>query len=384
MRTSAGCGLYALAALPASPTEVRVYCPSCGSRNAVDANFCVSCGADLRELRAERERGASAGTDATAAVAVDDDTTTDADADGEGDADGDPDATTVVPAMGAGDLRTCPRCEAPNAPARTICGRCGADLDTGEVTRVPVAAYAPTSSEDHDEGDTTPRAAQRSRHRDRRRTLLVAAAVIVVGVLVGVLAGMLVALRDNGGAAADDELPPAPAFDAARYEGEPAQLTVSRLGASSTNTVGGEEMSAARLVDGRLETAWEHDGAASPGGVGERILIEFDGAGWVASIVIGNGNQQDDTLFLGGARARELRVRFDGEEVVDVQLRDDRGLQIVELPEPVLTTGVQLQVLEVFEGDTYPELGLSELRFLGWPATGEDAEVASERAGSGD
>jgi hypothetical protein len=373
MRTSQGCGLYALAAPTAGPTEVRVYCPSCGSRNADDANFCVSCGADLRALRAEREEAPAAAVDEAAARA---------DADTTPAAAGDPDATTVVPARGAADLRTCPRCDAPNAPARTICGRCGADLDTGEVTTVPAAAYAPTTSDDRDD-DTAPRSAQR-RGRDRRRTLLVAAAVIVVGVLVGVLAGMLVALRDNGGPAAEDEIPPAPAFDAARYEGEPAQLTVSRLGASSTNTVGGEEMSPARLVDGRLDTAWEHDGAVSPGGVGERILMEFDAAGWVASIVIGNGNQQDDTLFLGGARARELRMRFDGDEVVDVVLRDERGLQIVELPEPVLTTGAQVQVLEVFEGDTYPELGLSELRFLGWPATGEDAEVASERAGIGD
>lgn len=368
-----------------------MHCPSCGSRNAEDANFCTSCGTALRERDSATTGDPSTPADgperddttvvppvSEAPTSVMDPVDDDATSEDTTDAD-DPGATTVVPTA-SGDLRTCPNCEAPNAPARTICGRCGADLETGEVTRLPAVAYAPPGDRDRDE-DTAPRAAQRAPREEGRgrRTALIAAAVVVVGGLLGVLAGLFVALR-SGDDSTGPEIPPAPVFDQAGYPSEADGLAVARIGASSTNTVGGQEQSVARLVDGDLQTAWEHDGADNPGGAGERVAVEFEEPVWIDTIVIGNGNQQDDGLFLGGSRAAKVRLRFDGEVMIDVKVLDQRGLQVVDLPTPVLTTGLQLQVLEVVEGDTYRELGLSELRFTGWIAQGEDARIAAERA----
>lgn len=383
-----------------------MHCPSCGYQNADAANFCARCGHALRSREAADARStdeAAAGPDAAGGPSsgdattvvpstpaaptpatpspsedatsvietVDDDESTDAD---------DPGATAVVQPVGDDDLRTCPNCDAPNAAARTICGRCGADLETGHVAKLPAVAYAPPGERDRDE-DTAPRSAQRAPREEGRgrRTALIAGAVVVVGGLLGVLAGLFVALRTGDGADEPD-IPAAPVFDQARYPDDPDGLSVARIGASSTNTVGGEEKSVARLVDGDLATAWEHDGADNPGGVGEQVAVEFDQPVWIDTIVVGNGNQEDDGLFLGGSRAAQVRVRFDGEAVIDVKLVDQTGLQVVDLPSPVLTTGLQLQVQEVVSGDTYQELGLSELRFTGWVAEGDDARIAAERA----
>lgn len=370
-------------------------CPSCGADNPDGANFCVSCGHDLRDTAggapaSPAERRDAGPDDATSVMGAaptpvpdaddtDDDTEDDESTDEEAEEEAEEvdaaeaDATTVV---GRPALRDCPACGAPNAPGRTLCGRCGADLETGQVMRIPAMTYAPSSPGDEPARETAPHGTVR--RPDRRRSWLVAAAVVVVGVLLGVLVGMLVAL--DGDDEPEETIPDAPAFDASRYDDETDPIPVASLGATSTNTVAGEELSVARMVDGDLSTAWENDGQVNRHGLGEQIVVEFADAAWLESIVIGNGAQEDDARYLGDARLQRIRVTFDGGDAVEVTVNDLQGLQIVHLPDPVLTTGLRIEVLETYEGDTYRELGISELRFHGWVAEGEDAEIASERA----
>lgn len=283
----------------------------------------------------------------------------------------DPDGATAVIVTGTAELRECPNCEAPNSSRRSICGRCGADLSTGER---PAPRDVGAESAAEESGRLG---------REGPRTGRLVAMVVVVGVLLGALIGGLIALDTGpfGDTPGGEELPEAPPFDPARYDEEPASLTITAIGATSTlEPLGDETYDAAQMVDRDLETAWNNAGSRNPNGIGEIVAVEFDGPVRVDELVLGNGVQSSDADFLGNARLRVARIRFDGGEVFEVTFLDQPGLQVVELPDPVLTTGAMVDVLEAYDGDTYEDLAIAELRFRGWPAEGRDREVAESRA----
>lgn len=289
----------------------------------------------------------------------------------------DPDGdTTVLPAADA-ELRDCPNCGAPNSARRQLCGRCGADLETGEVLAgrglAPGGGPGDEGSDERLEGD-------------RPRTGRLVALVVVVGVLLGALIGGLIAL-DTGPFGDDGEaeaVPDAPPFNPARYDGDPAPLAITAIGTTTTHgPLGDETYDAAQMVDRDLATAWNNAGVRNPAGVGEVIAVEFDGPVWVDEIVLGNGNQDSDSAFLGNARVERARIRFDGGAVYEVTFLDQPGLQIVELPQPVLTTGAMVDVLAAYAGDTYEDLAVAELRFGGWAAEGPDRDIGEDRAAAG-
>lgn len=285
----------------------------------------------------------------------------------------DPDATAVVQEA-TGELQECPNCGAPNSARRSICGRCGAVLATGEQPTPRDVGAESTAGE-------TGRLA-----RDGPGTGRLVAMVVVVGVLLGALIGGLIALDTGpfGDSSAGEELPEAPPFTPARYDTDPTGLTITAIGATSTHEpLGDETYDAAQMVDRDLATAWNNAGARNPNGIGEVVAVEFDGPVWVHELVLGNGVQSSDGDFLGNARLRKARVRFDGGEVFEITFLDQPGLQVVELPDPVLTTGAMVDVLEAFDGDTYEDLALAELRFRGWPAEGPDRDAAEARADVG-
>lgn len=278
------------------------------------------------------------------------------------------------------DLRECANCGAPNSARRNICGRCGADLRTGVVPEGSGRIAAARS------GERRPRSGAAERlDDDHRRTGRIVALVVAVGVLLGALIGGLIAL-DAGPFGQDDaatEVPEAPPFDAGRYGDDPEALTVTAIGTSTTlEPLGDERYDAAQMVDRDLATAWNNDGARNASGVGEVIAIEFAEPVWVDEIVLANGSQDADAAFLGNARLERARVRFDGGTVFEITFLDRQQLQSVQLPEPVLTTGALVDVLSAFPGDTYEDLAIAELRFVGWVAEDDDRAAAEERAGT--
>lgn len=286
-------------------------------------------------------------------------------------------ATTVI-ADDDAELRECPNCDAPNSSRRRTCGRCGADLVTGEV-RSQSSGYSTPA------GPVGGESAERL-DPERPRTGRIVALVVVVGVLLGALIGGLIALDTgpfSGNGGSQETLPEAPPFDPARYEDDPGALTIVAIGTTTTHEpLGDESYDAAQMVDRDLGTAWNNDGGRNTSGVGEVIAVEFDGPVWISEVVLGNGSQAGDAEFLGNARVERARLRLDGGVVFEVNFLDQQGLQVVELPEPVLTTGAMVDVLAAFNGDTYEDLALAELRFVGWPADGADRELAESRSDS--
>ncbi|HSK23882.1 MAG TPA: hypothetical protein VK906_11925, partial [Egicoccus sp.] len=274
-------------------------------------------------------------------------------------------ADVSPPSSGAALLRSCPSCGGPNSASRELCGRCGADLETGSLPpRADGRAPATPPS-------TTP-----SRPRWVGPALLV---LVVLVLMVGGLAAAGLGPFGDGPAA----VPPA-AFDASAYTGDPERLAAAEIATRTTLAPqGGTSFDPSRMVDDDASTAWNSDGAVEEvvDGVGERIELLLEEPSWVTQIVVRNGDQRDADAYAANGRIQRARVTLDGGIVLLVNLLDE-GLaaQAVDLTEPVLTTGVSIEVLDVFEGDTHPDLAVSDLALHGWPAQGDDLELARERA----
>lgn len=257
--------------------------------------------------------------------------------------------------------RTCPSCEAANRPARELCARCGAGLDDGVLPPHPVRREAPDP----------PVIEPRKVAPHRWLVPLVGVVALVVILVLGLtLAGL-------GPLARGPDVPGAD-FDAGRYGAEPGPLVLSDV---ATRTTTPDAEAPAAIADGDPTTAWRSDGtAAADRDVLDTIDLVLDEPAWVTAIELRNGDHLDREAYDTSARLREVRLRFDGGVVIDADLLDI-GLraQQVELPEPVLTTVLRIDVLRAVDGPN-DQLALSGVELIGWLAVGGDVELAADRA----
>ncbi|MEX2503257.1 MAG: zinc ribbon domain-containing protein [Egicoccus sp.] len=333
----------------ADDPDTPVRCPTCDTPAAVGARFCRNCGIALTDTTA---------ADREARRPPDSETT------GELDLISRTSAEVSPPSSGAAILRTCPSCGGPNSASRELCGRCGADLETGTI---------PPRADGRPDG-TPPSTAPRRRWAGP--------ALLVLAVLLVMVGGLAAAgVGPFGDEAAT--VPPVE-FDATAYTDDPERLAAAEIATRTTlPTQGGTSFDPAQMVDDDASTAWNSDGSVEvvADGVGERIELLLEEPAWVNQIVVRNGDQRDADAYAANGRIQRARVTLDGGVVLLVNLLDE-GLaaQAVDLTEPVLTTGVSIEVLDVFEGDTHPDLAISDLALHGWPAQGDDVEVAGDRA----
>jgi hypothetical protein len=334
-------------------------CPDCGTDATPGGRFCRACGAPLDPTDPGRGRMPAAGA-VTSGPDDDEDETTGELPRMRGTAGG-VDTGEMGPA-----IRTCPNCGGPNSSRRELCGRCGADLDTGELAARPdPRPYTPPPpSEDEDQV---------------RRWFAPVAAVL--GVVALVLIGLAVA-----GLGPFDRGPSVPeaVFEPDRYAEDAERLPLSDIATRSTlPPQGGESFAADRMVDDDPSTAWNSDGGGvgPEHGVGERIDVMLAEPAWIGRVVIANGDQRDPDTYAANARVKRAQLTLDGGITFVINLLDEGlGEQAVEFRQPVLTTSLRIEVLEVFRGDTYADLAISDLAFEGWPADAQDVAVAGQRA----
>ncbi|GGI04977.1 zinc ribbon domain-containing protein [Egicoccus halophilus] len=366
----------------------RVACQHCGTLAGAGARFCRACGVALADATAEHTasgdtgvldggrdadggrrghtRGSGSSPDRSGRRArrrsTEEQTT------GELDRAARPGIAIGVDGDGAA-LRPCPSCGGPNSVQRELCGRCGADLDSGASLPRADAGRA-TSGRPGEEDEV---------RRSRLGPLLA-----LLGVVGAAVAG--VAVAGAGPFGPPGTTVPAVEFDPLGYPGEPVRLPVAEIATLTTLPPQGNEVyTAAQMVDDDPTTAWNSDGAAADTehGVGERIELVLEQPGWVDRLVLRNGDQRDADAYAANARIQRAQLTLDGDAVVIVNLLDE-GLaaQAVEFDEPVLTSAVSIEVLDTFPGDTHPDLAVSDLELQGWLARGGDVEVARERASS--
>jgi hypothetical protein len=333
-------------------------CPDCGTEATPGGRFCRVCGAPLDATEPGRGRPFRAG--AGAAPEVEGNETT-------GELPRVSRDTALVSGQPDMPMRTCQNCGAPNSSRRELCGRCGADLDTGELAARPEPRpYTPPAP---DEPEV-----------DRVRRWL-APILAVLGVIALVLIGLAVAGLgpfDRGPVVADV------AFDEQRYTADPERLTLENIATTSAlPDQGGESFSPTQMVDDDPSTAWNSDGGGTgpEHGIGERIDLLLAEPAWITRVIFANGDQRDPDTYAANARVMRAQLTLDGGITFVINLLDDGiGEQAVEFRQPVLTTSLRIEVLEVFRGDTHPDVAISDLAFEGWPTDDEDATLAEDRA----
>ncbi|MFA9445472.1 zinc ribbon domain-containing protein [Egicoccus sp. AB-alg6-2] len=326
-------------------------CPDCGTPSTPGARFCRACGIALVAPVRAQLRGAHP-EDSETTGELDRVTRIGAD---------------VSPPSGPLALRNCPNCGGPNSPHRELCGRCGADLDTGSV---PPRANGRAGGDLHG-----------PRHDDEPRSRLWAAfgVLVVLGLTIAGLAFAGIGPFGSGELAL-----PGADFDVAAYDDAPTRLPVAEIATRTTlPSQGGQSYEASQMVDDDAATAWNSDGSVDEveHGVGERIELLLEQPAWVDRLVLRNGDHRDADTYAANARIQRAQVTMDGGIVLLINLLDE-GLtpQAIELTEPVLTTGVSIEILDTFNGDTHPDLAVSDLELQGWVAEGDDVELARQRA----
>ena len=285
---------------------VDARCPRCGTALAGAGRFCTACGAPL---------GRPPEADSLHDVRLTPD---------------------VEPR-----LMHCPACDSANAATRECCGRCGADLS--QTVPPPAERPGPALSEpDPTEGSDT--------------SAVVTIVIVLAGLaMLGVLATILSA-RGVGFFGSPDSPPAAsPAL-------EPVEITAVR--ASSTLPPSGDVTFAPdNLVDGDPRTAWIE--GASSDGAGEWVELQLAEAVAVTRILLLNGYQRSERFAQYG-RVTQLRLVV-GETSLSADVFDVEGPQAIDLPDPVLTEHVRLEIVASQAGTRYRAAALSAVEVLAAP-----------------
>ncbi len=259
--------------------------------------------------------------------------------------------------------RRCISCSTINDRGREICGRCGADLDTGrELPHLAMrdAGMAPPP---------TPVVRRRRRWVGPILTILLAGFLAFAGLV----------LAEVGPFSPQINLPEAE-FDPQVYTPEPAGIRLLDLAAATILDDESGTYDPRLLVDDDPETAWRSDPSQLPGDAPETLELTPERPIWLAAIELRNGAQASTAAYDRSSRVRRALIRVDGGATVLVELLD-AGLhaQRFDLEQPLLTTSIRIEVLDVFQGET-DNLAISDLDVVGWVATGDDVTLAQQRA----
>jgi hypothetical protein len=121
----------------------------------------------------------------------------------------------------------------------------------------------------------------------------------------------------------------------------------------------GNSYGVANLFNTDMSTAWVHGTHKS--GLGQWIVVEFDGLRSVKSVTIRNGYQKNAEVYDANSRVQELRLIFSQGESRLFSLTDSEGAQTVNLDPPVKAYWVQFLVASVYAGRKYPDTAISKL-----------------------
>ena len=270
---------------------------------------------------------------------------------------------TVNRTTGVSGTRTCPVCGGENVAARELCGRCGVDLETGVA--LPTPALSATSPP-----------VRRLRRGRRWWIALVALVVVAVGVVLGL------AVAGVGPFSTGDEAPlPEVAFEPAT-SATPVALPLSSVATlTSATSEGSRAFTADHLGDEDPRTAWHSDVAELPEGATEVMDLFLEDPAWVSGVVLLNGDHRDAAAYESTPRIRAARLVLDGGVTVVANLLDlGREPQVIELPEPVLSTAVRIEVLSAVPGGAGTDVAVSEVTVRGFVADAADRELAHRRA----
>jgi hypothetical protein len=119
----------------------------------------------------------------------------------------------------------------------------------------------------------------------------------------------------------------------------------------------------ANLFDSRYDFAWSTNGQTTQG-KGESVEIRFNQPQDLAGLIVWNGYQRSSEHFKANGRVRKLTVNA-GARSESLALSDTMGGQRISFATPLKnTSSVKLTIDEITRGTKYPDVLLSELRFV--------------------
>lgn len=268
-------------------------------------------------------------------------------------------------ALSSDSVPMCSVCGLDNHPERVICAGCGRDLASGDPLPRRLPDELPT----------------RTHPRGIAGTLQQWWLPVIAGLTVTAIVVLGLALAGIGPFATGRTLSAA-MLDPGVYAEERVILELSDVATlSNAGSSDGRMFTPAQMVDDNPDTAWRSDGDVARHGIGEMVDLFLARPSWVEMLVIRNGDHFDAEAYAATARAHRVLVTFDGDVSYVLNLLDQgREFQAVELPQPILTTTVRLEILEVFPGERTQDLAISDLELRGRVAAGDDVDLAIERA----
>jgi len=157
------------------------------------------------------------------------------------------------------------------------------------------------------------------------------------------------------------EPPNAPSYEgetciealAEAFDGEPCVTSV--LETSRGITYGPEN-----LFDVDTGTAWVEgvDGE----GIGESIVVHFDGARTPQTLYLRNGYTNNADIYAKNGRVREIEVTDSAGRTLEVELSDDGEWQAIDLETGTAITWIAVEIVSVYPGSEYTDTAISELR----------------------
>ena len=106
------------------------------------------------------------------------------------------------------------------------------------------------------------------------------------------------------------------------------------------------------ILDGRESTVWAPSRNLRHDGVGEWVEVAFHGRRKVTQVGLITGfttaHPVYGDVFRFNNRVKEALLTFSDRSAVPVTLRDEKPLQILTLPMPVLTSSVRITIVSVY------------------------------------
>ena len=120
----------------------------------------------------------------------------------------------------------------------------------------------------------------------------------------------------------------------------------------------------ANLFDSRYDFAWSTNGKTTSG-KGESVELKFGQAQNLSGLIVWNGYQRSEEHFKANGRVSKVSVS-DGQVSDSFQVSDRMGSQKVAFANPLKNvSSLKLTIEQVTPGTKYPDVLISELRFIG-------------------
>lgn len=112
------------------------------------------------------------------------------------------------------------------------------------------------------------------------------------------------------------------------------------------------------LFDSQMDMAWSTDGKTTSG-IGEKVKLKLAKEYEIYGLMVWNGYQRSQTHFNANGRVKSLDIN--GQTVA---LGDKQGFQMVRLKKAMKVSDLALTIMDVYKGEKYKDVLISELRLL--------------------